>query len=71
MAKGEVADFLKAYYRRLHTDAMDYDVLARLVDNKKKGLLTKEQEEWFNPDKGFIIADNNPLLETINKLFNF
>lgn len=57
MAKGDMDDFLRAYYRRLHTDAMPYDVLARLVDNKKKGLLTKEQESWFDPDKGFIVED--------------
>ena len=60
MAKGEMNDFLKAFYRRLHTDAMDYDVLARLVDNKKKGLLTKEQETWFDPNDGFIVPDSDP-----------
>ena len=59
MAKGEMNDFLNTYFRRLHTDAMDYDVLARLVDNKKKGLLTKEQEEWFDPNKGFLEPDSN------------
>lgn len=58
MAKGEVVDFLKKYYRRLHTGAMDYDVLARLVDNKKKGILTPEQQSWF--DDGFIEVDNDP-----------
>ena len=66
MAKGDMDDFLKAYYRRLHTDSMDYDVLARLVDNKEKGLLTKEQESWFDPAKGFLVADtsdNNPYKE--------
>lgn len=59
MAKGEMIDFLNTYFRRLHTDAMDYDVLARLVDNKKKGLLTKEQETWFDPEKGFLEEDPN------------
>ena len=58
MAKGEVVDFLKAYYRRLHTNAMPDDVLARLVDNKKKGILTPEQESWFTD--GFVVEDNDP-----------
>ena len=51
-------DFLKKYYRRLHTSAMDYDVLARLVNDKKKGILTAEQKSWF--DDGFIEEDNDP-----------
>ena len=58
MAKGEVNDFLKKFYRRLHAGAMDYDVLARLADNRKKGLLTKEQESWFT--NGFFEEDNDP-----------
>ena len=50
-------DFLKKYFRRLHTSAMDYDVLARLVDDKKKGVLTAEQKSWF--DDGFIEEDTD------------
>lgn len=55
MAKGEMDDFLKKYYRILHAGKMDYDVRARLVDNKKKGLLTPEQESWFTD--GFFVED--------------
>ena len=53
-------DFLKKYYRRLHVSAMDDEVLARLVDNHKKGLLTNEQESWFKD--GFIVPDPNSRL---------
>jgi len=52
-------DFLKKYYRRLHTAAMPEENLAQLVDDKKKGLLTGHQEEWFND---FLEPDpNSPL----------
>lgn len=61
MAKGDMDDFLKTYYRRLHTGSMPYDVLAGLVDSRKKGLLTGHQEEWFND---FLEPDPN----TNNKL---
>lgn len=47
MAKGDMDDFLKLYYRRLHTDAMPDSVLDQLVEDKKKGLLTGHQQEWF------------------------
>ncbi len=45
--KTEMNDFLKKYYRRLHTSAMSGGVLERLQDNKKKDLLTGHQKEWF------------------------
>ena len=43
----ELDDFLKKYYRRLHTKAMPDAVLEQLVEDKGKGLLTGHQEEWF------------------------
>ncbi len=59
MAVGEMDDFLKKYYRRLHTKSMPEEVLARLVDDKKNGLLTGHQQEWFND---FLEEDaNSPL----------
>lgn len=49
-------DFLKKYYRRLHTSAMPGEVLDRLMDNKKKGILTGHQQEWFEE---FLELDPN------------
>ena len=57
MAVADMDDFLKKYFRRLHTSAMPYDVLAGLVDSKEKGLLTGHQTEWFND---FLESDPNP-----------
>lgn len=59
-----MGDFLKKYFRRLQADAMDYDVLARLVESKKKGFLTPEQQSWFD-DEIFIAddTDTNPYKE--------
>lgn len=54
MAQGEMDDFLKKYYRQLHANAMPDDVLAQLVDYKKKGIISGHQQEWldtyFEPD---------------------
>lgn len=52
----EMDDFLKKYYRRLHTSAMPGEVLDRLMDNKKKGILTGHQQEWFEE---FLELDPN------------
>ena len=60
MAKGDMDDFLKKYYRILQAGKMEYDVRARLVDNKKKGFLTSEQESWFTD--GFFIEDSDDKL---------
>ena len=49
MADNKYGDYLKKYYRRLHAKAMveNTNVMARLLDEKEKGLLTAEQERWF------------------------
>ena len=48
MAYTDMDDFLKRYYKQLHIYAMPTDVLARLVDYKKDGILTEHQQDWFD-----------------------
>jgi len=58
MADNKYDDYLKKYYRRLHARTMmeNTNVVARLLDEKEKGLLTAEQEAWFTD---FLEPDPN------------
>ncbi|MBR3511253.1 MAG: hypothetical protein IKN73_04300 [Alphaproteobacteria bacterium] len=48
MAYTDMDDFLKRYYKQLHISEMPTDVMARLVDYKKDGILTEHQQDWFD-----------------------
>ncbi|MBR5904327.1 MAG: hypothetical protein IKZ49_02210 [Alphaproteobacteria bacterium] len=67
MAYTDMGDFLRDYCKHLHITKMPSAVVNRLLDDHKKGLLNKTQEQWikdyFEEKDGKLVRKELPVID--------